>query len=70
VSYTFVGKSLFQYKTTSTASIKSTETRNDGITLRKSLLWHLLQHSSVSTLACYKPFYYFLSILLPFLNLS
>jgi len=34
----------------------STETRNDGITVRKSLLWHLLQHSSVSYigLAWYK----------------
>ena len=24
---------------------KSSETRNNGITVRKSLLWHLLQHA-------------------------
>ena len=27
---------------------ESTETRNDGIAVRKSLFWHLLQRSSVS----------------------
>ena len=42
VHYTTSTLKINQFKN---GFIKSNETRNDGITVRKSLLWHLLQHA-------------------------